>query len=132
MPRADSPPSPPLPPARPARSGWYVPRWENAALLQSGAGAGCSFVDKTQATYLAGAPSSLLYCPLASASELPRWSSRSVEDGRGRCCSTCPAPAPALPPRAHLRGPGQADEKAGSPRARPCLAPGLLLGTRRS
>jgi hypothetical protein len=43
-------------------SGWYVPFWENAGLLDWGLGAGCAFVEKTCADFVASNPDQRFYC----------------------------------------------------------------------
>ncbi len=44
-------------------SGWYSPRWQNAAQLTLANKAGCGWVrSQTQAQYMASNPSTSLYC----------------------------------------------------------------------
>jgi hypothetical protein len=43
-------------------SGWYSPRWHNAAVLTLSNGAGCGWFSQTQAQYTASNPSTGLYC----------------------------------------------------------------------
>jgi hypothetical protein len=51
-------------------SGWYSPRWHNAAVLSIADSAGCGFVTQTQAQFSAARPSSYLYCSTNGAGEL--------------------------------------------------------------